>query len=269
MSRAATWRSNIAGPRVNTIGLPALSADLVRRQVTVIAAPGSTPAALAAKAATTTIPIVFVTAATRSRLGLVASLNRPGGNLTGVATLTVELGPKQLELLHELVPTATIMALLVNPTSPVLAETQSRDLQAAARTLGLQLHVLHASTESDFDTVFATLGQLRAGALVIGGEAILHRPERTARRTGLPPRDARDLPVSRVRRGRRPHELRSQSRRRVPSGRRLHRPHSQGREARRPAGRSSPPKSSWSSTSRPPRRSASTCRRRCSPAPTR
>ena len=149
---------------------PALLADLVRREVTVIVAVTGTPPALAAKAATTTIPIVFVTAGDPVALGLVASLNRPGGNLTGVATLTVELGPKQLEMLRELVPTATIIALLVNPTNPTNAETLSRDLQAAARTLGLQLHVLHASIEHDFDTVFATLSRLRAGALVIGSD---------------------------------------------------------------------------------------------------
>jgi putative ABC transport system substrate-binding protein len=149
---------------------PALMADLVRREVTVIVAVTGTPPALAAKAATATIPIVFVTAGDPVALGLVGSLNRPGGNLTGVATLTVELGPKQLEVLRELVPTATIIALLVNPTNPTNAETLSRDLQAAARTLGLQLHVLHASTERDFDTVFATLSRLRAGALVIGSD---------------------------------------------------------------------------------------------------
>jgi ABC-type uncharacterized transport system substrate-binding protein len=149
---------------------PALLANLVRREVTVIVAVTGTPPALAAKAATTTIPIVFVTAGDPVALGLVVSLNRPGGNLTGVATLTVELGPKQLEMLRELVPTATIIALLVNPTNPTNAETLSRDLQAAARTLGLQLHVLHASTERDFDTVFATLSRLRAGALVIGSD---------------------------------------------------------------------------------------------------
>jgi putative tryptophan/tyrosine transport system substrate-binding protein len=149
---------------------PALMADLVRREVTVIVAVTGTPPALAAKAATATIPIVFVTAGDPVALGLVASLNRPGGNLTGVATLTVELGPKQLEVLRELVPTATIIALLVNPTNPTNAETLSRDLQAAARTLGLQLHVLHASTERDFDAVFASLPRLRARALVIGSD---------------------------------------------------------------------------------------------------
>jgi putative tryptophan/tyrosine transport system substrate-binding protein len=150
--------------------LVALAADLVRRQVTVIVA-DSTPGALAAKVATATIPIVFSLGSNPVEVGLVASLNRPGGNLTGVTTLNVEVGPKRLELLHELVPTATVVALLVNPTSPNLAETTAKDLRAAARTLGLQIHVLHASAERDFDTVFATLVQLRAGALVIGSDA--------------------------------------------------------------------------------------------------
>ena len=150
--------------------LPALAADLVSRQVSVIAAPGSTPAALAAKAASTTIPIVFFTGANPVQVGLVASLNRPGGNLTGVTSLNVEVGPKRLELLHELIPTATVVALLVNPTNPPLAETLASDLQAAARSLGLQLHVLQARTEGDFDTVFANLVKLRVGGLVIGSD---------------------------------------------------------------------------------------------------
>ena len=152
--------------------LPALASDLVHRQVTLIAAT-TTPAALAAKAATTTIPIVFEMGGDPVRLGLVASLNRPGGNVTGVTQLYVEVMPKRLELAHELVPTATIIALLVNPTHPN-AETIARDLQAAARILGVQLHVLHASTERDFDTVFATLAQLRADALVIGTDAMFN-----------------------------------------------------------------------------------------------
>jgi ABC-type uncharacterized transport system substrate-binding protein len=135
--------------------LPALAAELVRRQVSAIVAAGSTPAALAARAATTTIPIVFYLGADPVQVGLVTSLSRPGGNLTGVVTLNVEVAAKRLELLHELVPTATIIAALVNPTAPVLAETMTRDLQTAARTLGLQLHVLHATGERDFDTVFS------------------------------------------------------------------------------------------------------------------
>jgi putative tryptophan/tyrosine transport system substrate-binding protein len=151
--------------------LPTLAADLVRRQVTVIATIGSTPAALAAKAATTTIPIVFQVGSDPVEVGLVASLARPGGNLTGVTNLNTELGLKRLELLHELVPTATVVGLLVNPTSPNLAQSSTKDLQAAARKLGLQLHVLQASTERDFDTVFATLHQLQARALVIGPDA--------------------------------------------------------------------------------------------------
>jgi putative ABC transport system substrate-binding protein len=147
--------------------LPALAADLVRRQVAVIATLGSLPAVPIAKSATTTIPIVFAIGADPVAVGLVASLNRPGGNLTGVTSLNVEVAPKRLELLHELVPTAKIVAALVNPTNPAV-KTQSGDLQAAARALGLQLHVLQASTESDLDTAFATLARLRAGALVIG-----------------------------------------------------------------------------------------------------
>jgi putative ABC transport system substrate-binding protein len=146
--------------------LPVMVADLVHRHVTVIAAT-STPAVIAAKAATTTIPIVFEMASDPVRLGLVASLNRPGGNVTGVTNTNVEIAPKRLQLLHELVPTASVIALLVNPTNPIVAETNTKGLQAAARNFGLELHVLNASTERDFDEVFAKLIQLRAGGLVI------------------------------------------------------------------------------------------------------
>jgi putative ABC transport system substrate-binding protein len=161
--------------------LPALAADLVQRRVSVIVIPGSIPATIAAKAASATIPIVFQTAADPVAFGLVASLNRPGGNVTGLTSLNVEVGPKRLELLHEVVPAATLIALLVNPTSPT-AETFSRDAQAAARTLGLQLHVLYASTEREIDTVFTTLVQLRAGGLVIGSDTLFnsHREQLAA-----------------------------------------------------------------------------------------
>jgi putative ABC transport system substrate-binding protein len=151
--------------------LPALAADLVHRRVAVIVAPGSTPAALAAKAATSTIPIVFWVGGDPIELGLVASLKRPEGNLTGVTTVASEIGPKRLELLHECLPAATVFALLVNPTSPGLAVSTTKEVQAAARALGVQLHVLHASTDRDLDEVFANLIQLRADGLVIGNDA--------------------------------------------------------------------------------------------------
>jgi putative ABC transport system substrate-binding protein len=149
--------------------LPALVADLIRRQVDVIAANSPAPV-MAAKAATTTIPIVFATGYDPVAAGLVTSLARPGGNLTGVTSLTAEVGPKRVELLRELVPTATSIALLVNPAAGALRETISTDLQAAARKLGLQFHVLHASAADELDTVFATLARLSAGGLVIGSD---------------------------------------------------------------------------------------------------
>jgi len=151
--------------------LPALAADLVRRQVNVIVATGSTPAALAAKAATATIPIVFQVGIDPVAAGLVTSLARPGGNVTGVTNINTELASKRLELLRELVPKATIAALLVNPTSPEITKAVSSDLESTARTLGLELHIVQASTDSDFDTVFATLAQRRVGALVIAPDA--------------------------------------------------------------------------------------------------
>jgi putative tryptophan/tyrosine transport system substrate-binding protein len=146
--------------------LPAMAADLVHRQVAVIAAT-TTPAALAAKAATATIPIVFESAADPVRFGLVASLSRPGGNVTGVTQTNAEVAPKLLEMLHELLPKTRIMGLLVNPAAGDLATAQTKDFLAAAQTLGVELHVLNASTDSDLDAVFANLLQLRAGGLVI------------------------------------------------------------------------------------------------------
>jgi putative ABC transport system substrate-binding protein len=150
--------------------LPAMAAELVSRQVNVLVANG--PSAQPAKAATSLIPIVFTTGADPVKLGLVDSLNRPGGNVTGVTTLNVEMGAKRLELLHDVVPNATTIAVLINPTDPS-AETYAKDAQAAADTLGLQLQVFHASTEHDFDSVFETLAQMRKVALVIGSDAFL------------------------------------------------------------------------------------------------
>jgi putative tryptophan/tyrosine transport system substrate-binding protein len=149
--------------------LPAMAADLVRRQVSVIAA--NTPANLVAKTATSTIPIVFTTGSNPVQIGLVPNLRRPGGNVTGVSQLNVETGPKRLELAHELMPAATVLALLVNPSDPPRAETLSRDAQAAAVPLGLQLHILRAGTDAEIEAAFAGFAQLKAGVLVIGSDA--------------------------------------------------------------------------------------------------
>jgi putative tryptophan/tyrosine transport system substrate-binding protein len=147
--------------------LPGFAADLVRRGVAVIVTPGSAPAALVAKAATTTIPIVFETGADPVTIGLVASLNRPGGNITGITALSFAFGPKRLEVLHEVVPTANLIAALVNPAAGDVAERQAKDLEAAAHAMGLELLVLHAGADRDLDTAFATLLQRRAGGLVV------------------------------------------------------------------------------------------------------
>jgi putative ABC transport system substrate-binding protein len=146
--------------------LPTMVADLIHHGVAVIAAT-TTEAALAAKTATATIPIVFTTSGDPVKLGLVVNLNRPGRNVTGVTSLLVLVLSKRLELLHELVPTASSMAVLVNPANPTVAEINSKELLAAARTLGLELHILNASTERDIDGAFAKLIQLRTGGLVI------------------------------------------------------------------------------------------------------
>jgi putative ABC transport system substrate-binding protein len=152
--------------------LPALATDLVRRQVTVLAAVGNVTV-LAAKTATTRIPIVFQTGADPVKIGLVASLNRPGGNLTGVSVLNSELTPKRLELLHELVPRATVIAFLVNPTNPDSNPNAANEsFQAGARSLGLQLPVVQASSDRDFDAVFENLVQLRADGLMISSDGL-------------------------------------------------------------------------------------------------
>jgi putative tryptophan/tyrosine transport system substrate-binding protein len=151
--------------------LAELAAELVRRRVTVIAAIG-TPSTLAAKAATSTIPIIFAVAVNPVEVGLVASLSRPGGNLTGVTNMNEEVGPKRLELVHELLPAVTSVAVLVNPTNRIIAEAFARHVQSAAGTLGLKLHVLRAGSKRELEGVFASLAQLRVGALIIGPDVL-------------------------------------------------------------------------------------------------
>lgn len=161
--------------------LPALAADLVRRQANVIVAPGFAMSALAAKAATTTIPIVFETGVDPVAAGLVASLNRPEGNVTGITSLNVVVGPKRLELLHELLPHVRAFAVLVNPANQLNAETTIKDLDGPARALGLQLHALNASTVAEIETAFANLARLQAGGLIIAGDTFFHgRPQQLA-----------------------------------------------------------------------------------------
>jgi putative ABC transport system substrate-binding protein len=152
--------------------LPSLALDLVGRKVAVIAATGGDPSAHAAKTATATIPIVFMTASDPVKVGLVTSLNRPGGNLTGVSILSVAVAAKRLELLREVVPNATVIAFLVNPTNPNV-EPQLQELQEASRSLGVQLYVVRASADSDFDTAFTAIIQRRAGGLIVSGDALL------------------------------------------------------------------------------------------------
>jgi putative ABC transport system substrate-binding protein len=154
--------------------LPELAADLVRRHVSVIATPGSTQGALAAKAATESIPIVFQNAGDPIQIGLVASLNRPGRNITGINSMNVELMPKRLGLLHELVPKAGRIAVLINPTNAPVAEIELQSIRDAARTLGLQVQVFNASTSREVDTAFAMLAQERMEALVVGNSPIYY-----------------------------------------------------------------------------------------------
>jgi putative ABC transport system substrate-binding protein len=154
--------------------LPAMAADLVKRHVAVIAA-ATTPAVLAAQAATITIPIVFEVGSDPVRLGLVANLNRPGGNITGVTNLALEITAKRLELLHELLPTVKVMALLLDPADRALAQAQAREVLSAAKNRGLELHVLNVGSEADYDTVFADMKRLRVGGLVIGAGSLFLR----------------------------------------------------------------------------------------------
>jgi hypothetical protein len=219
--------------------LPALAADLVHRQVAVIFAT-LTPAALAAKAVTKSVPIVFSIGVDPVEAGLVASLNRPGGNLTGMSNLNTAGAAKRLALLHELVPTATLIAYLINPTNPVFSETETRELQDAARTLGVRLLILKASDPSEFEAAFATLVLERAGGLVVSGDTLfmdhIYGPLRSTCRAGSTPTGADGLRSTRDHYGRRACELwNGLSRFFSPSGG-LCGPHSQGRKARRSAG---------------------------------
>ena len=246
--------------------LPALAADLVRRRVAVITA-AAFPAAVAAKGATTSIPIVFSLGVDPVEFGLVASLNRPGGNITGVANLNLELGAKQLEVLRELAPTATVAALLINPTNPN-AQAQVKTVQGAAGNLGLRVDVLHASSERDFDTVIAAVRQSRAAGLVIGAD--LFFVSRAAHLGALMGREG--VPAI------------MQSREFVVAGGLMHYGSSITDAYRRvgvytaecskarspPTCRcSNPLKLNWSPISRPPKHWGLMCRRRCSPAPMR
>jgi len=191
--------------------LPALAADLVYRQVAVIAATGGSVSTVAAKSATTTIPIVFLLGDVDPvRAGFVASINRPGGNITGVSVLFSALGAKRLELLHELVPNVGLIGMLVNPNVPD-TETQMRDAQEAARALGLKLQIESASTEEEIAAGFAALVRQNAGALLVGADPFL-----TSRVDQL------DLSLSRYSRGRRPDELRAESGRFISPSRHLY-----------------------------------------------
>ena len=246
--------------------LPALVSDLIRRPVAVIV--GNYNAALAAKAATTTVPIVFATGADPVKEGLVTSLNRPGGNVTGVSFFGGVLGAKRLELLRQLVPRATTIGVLMNPNRPD-TEAERRDVQAAALAIGQQLIILDVSSDDDIEPAFATFVQRGAGALLVGGGGFM-----TSHRELLVALAARHaLPASYVLReaavGRWPDELRGQPHRCLSPSRHLRRAHSQGREAGRPAGHAADeiraghqPQDRQGAR---PRR----CRRRCSPPPTR
>jgi ABC-type uncharacterized transport system substrate-binding protein len=181
--------------------LPELAAELVRRQVAVIAATGGTPSALAAKAATTTIPIVFAVPEDPVRLGLVASLARPGGNATGINFFNVELAAKRLELLRELVPAAVHVAVLVNPTNVANTEANLKEVQLAGRAMGLQIQVVRASTSREIDAAFGTIVRERPDALFVGGDALFNSRRLQlallAARHGLPATyPSRDYPVS-------------------------------------------------------------------------
>jgi putative ABC transport system substrate-binding protein len=245
--------------------LPALVSDLVRRRVAVIVVTGSI-AALAAKAATTTVPIVFNTGADPVALGLVASLNRPGTNLTGIAFLSAELAPKQLQLLRELAPNAAVFGVLVDPAFPA-SQSIITDLQAAARTLGLQLVVVNARTDNDLETAFASFSQQHVGAVLGGSSSFYNR--RMEQLAALAARHS--LPAMFPY-----HEfvlaggLMSYGSSAISTTKLAFIPDALSKARNQPTCRSSRRRNSiWSSTSKPPKRSASPSRRRCWLLPTR
>jgi putative ABC transport system substrate-binding protein len=215
--------------------LPALAADLVHRRVAVIATPASLVATLAAKAATTTIPIVFSGSTDPVQIGLVASLNRPGGNVTGINSMNTELIGKRLQLLHELVPGVARFAMLQNPTALVSSQSAIAEAQASARSLGRQLLVLNASSESDFEPAFASLIQQQAAALLFGSSTLFQNRYQQivalAARHRVPAIYANHEAVAAGGLMSYASPIMDKS-----SRRQLHRPHSQGRKARRPAG---------------------------------
>lgn len=199
--------------------LPTLAADLVRSQVSVIATPFTTVSALAAKAATRTIPIVFLVGSDPVEIGLVESLNRPGGNLTGVSILNAELTAKRLEFLHEVLPGVTAVAFLRDPTNPVFASSEMRSVQIAAQVFKIDLLPVSASTPSEIDSAFGQLARQRTAALLVSGD-VFFRPTRG---TGSQVFHSHDLRSTDLHRGWRPHELRNQPQRCGSLGRRLHR----------------------------------------------
>ena len=215
--------------------LPSLASELVGLPVSLISASGGLPAIAAAKAATATVPIVFTLGSDPVKFGIVDSLNRPGGNITGVSLLAYLLDAKRVELLHELVPSAAVLAILVNPNS-TQAEAQLNDFQAAARSLGVTGMVLRASTENEIDTAYVTLAQQRGGALVVSAPSILSQSARPDRCSGRALQAAFDLRMARDRLCRRSDELRRKPSRRLSPGRCLRGARSERRKAFRSAG---------------------------------